>query len=52
MAQNIRLTEEQARVRQQVREARLNRSVTDVARDIKREQQEYNRLLIASAARS
>ncbi|WP_157749869.1 hypothetical protein [Microbacterium sp. TPU 3598] len=52
MAQNIRLTEEQARARQQVREARLNRSVTDVARDIKREQQEYNRLLIASAARS
>lgn len=52
MAYSIRLTEEQVRARQQIREARLNRSVSDVARDIKREEQEYNKLLIASAARS
>jgi hypothetical protein len=48
---HIRLTEEQAKVRQQARDARLNRSVADVARDIKREQRDHTRLVAASAAR-
>lgn len=49
---SIRFTPEQIEARRESRDAAFSRSVSDVARDIQREQREYNRQFIANLGRA